>query len=43
MFVALNGVLLEKEFLSKGVSGRKVKLKKIQGTLEKVSSFTDAS
>jgi hypothetical protein len=38
VFVARNGVFLEKEFLSKGVSGSKVQLEEIQETLEKVSA-----
>jgi hypothetical protein len=29
VFVARNGIFMEKEFLSKGVSGRKVQLKEI--------------
>jgi hypothetical protein len=39
--VAHNGVFLEKEFLSKGVSGSKVQLKEIQETPENVSGPTD--
>jgi hypothetical protein len=35
VFVAPNGVLLEKEFLSKGVSGIKVKLKKFKEHLKR--------
>jgi hypothetical protein len=34
VFVARNGVFLEKEFLSKGLSGSKVQLEEIQETLE---------
>ena len=41
MFVARNGVFLEKEFLSKGVSGSKVQLEEIQETPETVSAPTE--
>jgi hypothetical protein len=41
MFVARNGVFMEKEFLSKGVSGSKVQLDEIQETLKNVSTPTD--
>ena len=41
MFVARNGVFLEKEFLSKGVSGSKVQLEEIRETPENVSAPTD--
>ena len=41
MFVARNGVLLEKEFPSKGVSGSKVQLEEIQETLENISAPTE--
>jgi hypothetical protein len=37
VFVARNGVFMEKEFLSKGVSGSKVQLEEIQETPENVS------
>ena len=38
VFVARNGVFLEKEFLSKGVSGSKVRLEEIQDAPEMVSA-----
>jgi hypothetical protein len=41
VFVPRNGVFIEKEFLSKGVSGSKVQLEKIQETPENVSAPTD--
>jgi hypothetical protein len=41
VFVSHNGVLMEKEFLSKGVSASKVQLEGIQETLENVSAPTD--
>jgi hypothetical protein len=41
VFVARNGVFLEKEFLSKGLSGSKVQLEEIQETLETVSAPTE--
>jgi hypothetical protein len=41
MFVARNGVFMEKEFLSKGVSGSKVQLEEIQETLKNVLATTD--
>jgi hypothetical protein len=41
VFVALNGVFMEKEFLSKGVSGSKVQLEEIQETPENVSAPTN--
>jgi hypothetical protein len=41
MFVARIDVLLEKEFLSKGVSGSKAQLEKIQETPKNVSEPTD--
>jgi hypothetical protein len=41
VFVARNGVFLEKEFLSKGLSGSKVQLKEIQETLETISAPTE--
>jgi hypothetical protein len=41
VFVACNGVFLEKEFLSKVLSGSKVQLEKIQETLETVSAPTE--
>ena len=41
MFVARNGVFLEKEFLSKGVSGSKVQLEEIQETPKNVSTPTE--
>ena len=43
MFVARNGVFLEKEFLSKGVSGRKVQLEEIRDVPEMVSAPTEPS
>jgi hypothetical protein len=41
VFVARNGVFIEKEFLSKGVSESKVQLEEIQETPENVSVNTD--
>jgi hypothetical protein len=41
MFVARNGIFMEKEFLSKGVSGSKVQLEEIQETTKNVSTPTD--
>jgi hypothetical protein len=41
VFVAHNGVFLEKEFLSKEVSGSKVQLKEIQESPKNVSAPTD--
>jgi hypothetical protein len=41
VFFAHNGMFMEKEFLSKVVSGSKVQLEEIQETLENVSSPTD--
>jgi hypothetical protein len=41
VFVAHNGVFMEKEFLSKGVSGSKVQLEEIQETLKNVLAPTD--
>jgi hypothetical protein len=41
VFIARNGVFLEKEFLSKGLSGSKVQLEEIQETLETVSASTE--
>jgi hypothetical protein len=41
VFVARNGVFMEKEFLSNGVSGSKVQLKEIQETPKNVSAPTD--
>ena len=41
MFVARNGVFLEKEFLSKGVSGSKVQLEEIRETPENVLAPTE--
>jgi hypothetical protein len=41
MVVACNGVLLKKEFLSKGVSGSKVQLEEIQETLKNISTPTN--
>jgi hypothetical protein len=41
VFVAHNGVFMEKEFLSKRVGGRKVQLEEIQETPETVSAHTD--
>jgi hypothetical protein len=43
VFVALNGVILEKEFLSKGVSGSKMQLEEIRDVPEMVSSPTEPS
>ena len=42
VFVARNGVFLEKEFLSKGVSGSKVQLEEIRQTSENVSAPTES-
>jgi hypothetical protein len=41
VFVASNGVFMEKEFISKGVSGSKVQLEEIQETSQNVSAPTD--
>jgi hypothetical protein len=41
VFVAYNGVFMEKEFLSIRVSGSKVQLEQIQETPENVSAPTD--
>jgi hypothetical protein len=41
VFVARNGVFMEKEFLSKGVNGSKVQLEEIQETPKNVSAPTD--
>jgi hypothetical protein len=41
VFIAHNGVFMEKEFLSKGVSGSKVQIEEIQETPENVSAPTD--
>jgi hypothetical protein len=41
VFVTRNGVFMEKEFLSKGVSGSKVQLEEIQETPKNVSAPTD--
>jgi hypothetical protein len=41
VFVTRNGVFMEKEFLSKWVSGSKVQLEEIQETLENVASPTN--
>jgi hypothetical protein len=41
VFVARNGVFMEKEFLSKGVSGSKVQLEEIQETLKNVLAPSD--
>jgi hypothetical protein len=41
MFVARNGIFIEKEFLSKGFSGSKVQLDEIQEAPETVSTPTD--
>jgi hypothetical protein len=41
MFVARNGVFMEKEFLSKGVNGSNVQLEEIQETPKNVSAPTD--
>ena len=43
VFVARNGVFLEKEFLSKGVSGSKVQLEEIRDVPETVSAPTESS
>jgi hypothetical protein len=43
VFVARNGVFLEKEFLSKGVSGSKVQLEEIQEVLETVLAPNEPS
>jgi hypothetical protein len=39
--IACNGVFMEKEFLSKGVSGSKVQLEEIQETPKNISTHTD--
>jgi hypothetical protein len=41
VFVAHNGVFMEKDFLSKWVSGGKVQLEKIQETPKNISAPTD--
>jgi hypothetical protein len=41
LFVARNGVFMEKEFLSKGVSGSKMQLEEIQETPKNISAPTD--
>jgi hypothetical protein len=41
VFVAHNGFFMEKEFLSKGVSGSMVQLEEIQETPKNVSAPTD--
>ena len=41
VFVARNGVFLEKEFLSKGVSGSKVQLEEIREASKNVSTPTE--
>jgi hypothetical protein len=41
VFVASNGIFMEKEFLSKGVGGSKVQLEEIQEISENVSAPTD--
>jgi hypothetical protein len=41
VFVALNGVFMEKEFLSKGVSGSKVQLEEIQETPKNILAPTN--
>jgi hypothetical protein len=41
VFVACNGVFMEKEFLSKGVSESKIQLVEIQETPKNVSTPTD--
>jgi len=41
VFVARNGVFLEKEFLSKGFSGSKVQLEEIQKTPKTISATTE--
>jgi hypothetical protein len=41
VFVARNGVFMEKEFLSKGVSESKVQLEEIQETPKNISAPTD--
>jgi hypothetical protein len=41
VFVTHNGVFMEKEFLSKGVSGSKVQLKEIQEIPKNISAPTD--
>jgi hypothetical protein len=41
VFIAHNGVFMEKEFLSKGVSGSKVQLEEIQETPKNVLAPTD--
>jgi hypothetical protein len=42
VFVARNDVFMEKEFLSKGVSGSKVQLEEIRETPKNVSAPTDS-
>jgi hypothetical protein len=41
VFITRNDVFMEKEFLSKGVSGSKVQLEKIQKTPKNISSLTN--
>jgi hypothetical protein len=41
VFVARNGIFIEKEFLSKGVSGSKVQLEEIQETPKNVLALTN--
>jgi hypothetical protein len=41
VFVARNGVFIQKKFLPKGVSGSKVQLEKIQETPKNVSALTN--
>jgi hypothetical protein len=41
VFVTRNGVFMEKEFLSKGVSGSKVQLEEIHETPKNISAPTD--
>jgi hypothetical protein len=41
VFVAYNGVFMEKEFLSKGVNGSKVQLEEIQETPKNISAPFD--
>jgi hypothetical protein len=41
VFVAHNGVFMEKKFLSKGISGSKVQLEEIQETPKNISAPTD--
>ena len=43
VFVARNGVFLEKEFLSKGVSGSKVQLEEIRDVPKTVSAPIELS